>query len=926
MREDAPRRKVSHLEYSLNPEGIMLPLNLKNSRTWQKRILVMTGLGLALLLFCVALAIVVVARYADKVTVPPRVAIKANDPYSLLAEANRLSWLLNPSAAQRFAQAEVRFHELGDTKNEAWARIGRIRGQAVNTSFTKVSRELAAELENPIVKSDARLKLWCLAAKGYTDLDLDPGLAKRSWTEALEIANRLGETQWATRAEGELGILGFLEGDTGKAASLVGRALLSTIKNGDVGGQIRFLEMLGNGYNEVHRYSEALRFFDRAIKLANSSNDIGFPFMAYEGRSEALLALGRGAEARQTLEQALVAAKLRQNLGHQAQVLVLLGKLEANGNNWAKSVQYLQEANRIAKTFDFYRTLADSNFQMAKVHQASGDSKAAEDSLELAVRASRMIGDRYFLPRDLAALAALKSQLGRTSDADALYVQAEDVVDGLLVNANASYWRSGLSAAMGDIYVQHFKLILQDGDISRALQIIERVRGRAATARLQARSAFSTRSPAELQLENQISDMQLQLMRSENASQRPELLDKLLVLERQLGLTRNELALSEHAFLNQPATLRDVQGSLRQDEELVEYVLDEPQAFCITVSREHAIVTALPGGLNAIEQLTDKYLLKVRAKESAPDLAKRLYSILISPLPIPDDKTRLILVPDNKLHLLSFDALMDPSGKYLIESKIISYVTSASVFRFLRTRPRLHTPARDLLAIGDVSYNHEPDVVLASASMPRKVMRGLYDLFGTHLDNLPETREEVLTVGKETGKRSTVLLGQQATEAAFKAEPLEDFKVLHLAVHGIADADFPDRAALVLGRDSQSKEDGLLQGREIADLRLNADLVTLSACDLATGKLQGEAGINNLEEAFFIAGARAVVASLWSADDTLTRELMAGFYHHLVEGKDKTSALREAKLGLLHKYGKDTAPFYWAGFVLAGEGASPIAL
>jgi CHAT domain-containing protein len=190
---------------------------------------------------------------------------------------------------------------------------------------------------------------------------------------------------------------------------------------------------------------------------------------------------------------------------------------------------------------------------------------------------------------------------------------------------------------------------------------------------------------------------------------------------------------------------------------------------------------------------------------------------------------------------------------------------------------------------------------------------------------LPATREEVLTVSKETGDTSTVLLGEKATEAAFKAEPLDDFKVLHLAVHGVADVDFPDRAALVLGRDPRSKDDGLLQSREIADLRLNADLVTLSACDTATGKLQGEEGINNLEEAFFIAGARAVVASLWSADDTLTSALMEEFYKNLRKGWDKAEALREAKLALFYKYGKAVGPFYWAGFVLAGDGASSIA-
>lgn len=891
---------------------------------WKRRV-VTTLIALSSLLLIALAGVLVFVHLANRVRVPNPIAVNPEDPYTLLAESNRRAWLFNPSAAELFAQAEVRFREIGDARNEAWARIGRIRGETLTTSFTSVSQKLGLELQNPLLKNDPRLRLWCLAEKGYTDIDLNPGSAKRSWMEALTIADQLGEKQWATRAEGELGILGFLEGNTGKAANLLGGALLKTMKNGNVAGQIRFLEMLGNGYNEVHRYTEALRFFDRAINLAGASTEIGFPFMGYEGKSESLLALGRIPEAKETLQQALKSAQVRHNPGHEAQVLLLIGKLEANTGDNANAQIHLQQADDLAQKLSFYRTLADTNFQLARVYQSLNDMHAAENSLQLAVKTSRQVGDRYFLPRDLAALAALNIQMNRPSEADALYRQAEDVIDGLLVNANASYWRSGLSAALGDIYVQHFKLASHDGDISQAVEIIERVRGRAAAASLQARSSFIKQSQAELDLENRISDTQLALIRSESKAERPALLDTLLTLERELGLERNDLALSHPEFLSKPVSLKSIQATLREDEELLEYVLDEPQAFCITISRQGANITRLSSGRNAIEQLTDSYLAKIRAQQSAPELAKSLYSVLMSPLPLSPQKTRLIIVSDGKLHLLSFDSLMDTSGQYLVNIRTITYTTSASVFRFLRLRTPSHPPNKEMLAIGDVPYRDESRVFLASSSLPHRVVRGFADLFGARLDNLPATREEVLTVSKETGNKSTLLIGDQATEAGFKAQPLDQYKVLHLAVHGVTDSDFPDRAALVLGRDPHSNDDGLLQAREIADLHLNADLVTLSACDTAKGKLQGEAGMESLEDAFFTAGARAVVASLWSADDATTGSLMQHFYQHLAEGHDKATSLREAKLDLLHKFSGDAAPFYWAGFILTGEGATPIA-
>ena len=108
-------------------------------------------------------------------------------------------------------------------------------------------------------------------------------------------------------------------------------------------------------------------------------------------------------------------------------------------------------------------------------------------------------------------------------------------------------------------------------------------------------------------------------------------------------------------------------------------------------------------------------------------------------------------------------------------------------------------------------------------------------------------------------QQARALLGKDATEAEFKALPLADFRVIHLAVHGLGNSEFPDRAALVLGSSPTAGPDGLLQVREIRDLLpLRADLVTLSACDTGNGKLLGEEGIASLERAFLLAGAKSV--------------------------------------------------------------------
>jgi hypothetical protein len=164
-------------------------------------------------------------------------------------------------------------------------------------SWVDVSQMLGQHLDSPVVKTDPQLRLWCLAAKGYTDLEINPVSAKHAWTEAQTIAHQLGEAQWEARAKGELGIIAFLEGDSRHAATMVGDALLSAMASGDEGGQVRMLEMLGNGFNEAKRYGEALAFFERAIKTSRATLDAGFPFMAYEGESAALVNSNSHSEA-----------------------------------------------------------------------------------------------------------------------------------------------------------------------------------------------------------------------------------------------------------------------------------------------------------------------------------------------------------------------------------------------------------------------------------------------------------------------------------------------------------------------------------------------------------------------------------------------------------------------------------------------------
>ena len=849
----------------------------------------------------------------------------STDPQVLLAEANRLYWLNNgPKAAPLYAKAEKFFADRGDTRNQLYAQIGHLRSEAETMSFVDLSRFLNDQLNNPIMRNDPRLRLWCLAAKGYTDIEIDYRAEKLDWLEAQQIAKSLGEDRWVTRASGELGIIAFLEGNTGQGAKLLGTALVSTMTHGDTGGQIRFLEMLGNGMVEVNRPSEALMCFERSIRLAEANKDSGLPFMGYEGKAEALVALGRPDEAKRVLDDALAKARSQQKRGHEAQLLIVLGKLAEQNGNKQEAIANLEDAGQFAARVQFYRMEADAMFELAKLYRDSGDLATADARATQGLAASQRVGDRYYVPRNLTILADLKARRGRIAEAKALYKHAEDVIDGML-GGDDSYWNSSIAAAMGQTYLQHFELVAKEGDTAGAFQTLERVRGRTLASALEdRRAAPRTGSTEAATLDSYVANTQTRLMQTNSPVEREQLLDALAEYEWRLRLAWNE---GDQRFPIDPAPLAQVQESLTSDETLLEYVLAEPNSFCISVTRMTANLRVLPAGRKEIETLVQRYVDEVRAKKTSPEEAKQLYAFLVQPIPETSTGKRFVVVPDGILNLLPFEALQNSHAQYLLTSVAISYAPSATVLDALRRRDRQQESPRPFLGVGDVAYENQGgkgNRIPASETLRGRFVRSFADFVGMPLHDLPQTREEVESISRIVGKGAETLFGASATESAFKKEPLNQFRVLHLAVHGFADPLYPERSALVLGADPKTGEDGLLQVREIKKLRLSADLTTLSACDTGVGKLQGEEGVSDLAEAFLAAGSKTVVASLWSADDTFASALMERFYQRLALGEETSLALRGAKLDLLTKYGEQVSPFYWAGFVAIGDASTPI--
>jgi CHAT domain-containing protein len=191
---------------------------------------------------------------------------------------------------------------------------------------------------------------------------------------------------------------------------------------------------------------------------------------------------------------------------------------------------------------------------------------------------------------------------------------------------------------------------------------------------------------------------------------------------------------------------------------------------------------------------------------------------------------------------------------------------------------------------------------------------------GPELAPLTESKEEVRRIAALYPASSVALFtGASATEENVKGSALfAEARQVHFATHGSLNESQPQLSGLELARIGASKEDGTLRVYEIFNLRLNADLLTLSACDTALGKEVSGEGILGMTRAFFYAGARSLLVSLWPVSDRSTPDLMYDFYRHLGVAGTKAEALRQAKLSMIDSESYSD-PYFWGPFILSGE-------
>jgi CHAT domain-containing protein len=380
-----------------------------------------------------------------------------------------------------------------------------------------------------------------------------------------------------------------------------------------------------------------------------------------------------------------------------------------------------------------------------------------------------------------------------------------------------------------------------------------------------------------------------------------------------------------HAVATHPVPITDLQHELRPNELVIEYVLADPTSYGLAITSKSITPYSL-AARTAIRPQIRRYLGLLSKQQSDIRTARRLFQQLVEPIAEFHAYDRVIFIPDGDLHLLPFAALHDGS-QYVIGRHTTSVVSAATVLYMLRTPSRTVACNKPFVGFAPWAQENQSTGPRALATI-LQVFRGADGPKKSDFQPLPETRYEVITgrdqIDKLEGaqpRADQTKIGPDATEAEFKRLPLSTYQVLHLAVHGYADIEHPDRSALVFQHDPKDRsDDGLLQIREIRRLRLNSDLVVLSACKTALGPA-GEGGIVNIANAFLQAGARTVVSSFWPVSDHVTSEMMKVFYSHLANREPKAEALRNAAPTTMRA---GVPPYYWASFEISGDPAGTL--
>jgi CHAT domain-containing protein len=726
---------------------------------------------------------------------------------------------------------------------------------------------------------------------------------------------------------------------------------------------------IGNIYLHRGELSEALRYFSLSAKFSRELNDKRWLLNASKNMGVVLRRMGKYPEALNHYQSSL---SLARELGDELSVSGITNNiaiLHFSTGDYVRSLEYYEQSLKLKQKLDDISGQSNVLLGIGYLHSVQGNYRLAKDfymrSLELAekindtaliaralkncglissitndyrtaldyynksITYARRSGDKvilamalnnmgfsYYLMGDLPNAikyteesVAIKENLSDESNLaislnnlGSFYGMAEKYEKGIELAHRAAaighklgvpdlVWQS--ESTLGEICQRWGKNSEAEKHFESAIETVEGLRTRVA----------GTEEDQQRFFENKISPYYslFTLLAGQNRRE-----DALRLAERARGrvlldvLQRGRLSRTRTT----PFSMTQLETILDSQTAVLEFMVNDQSTTLILIDKDTKLNLNLFNVTIKREELK-RLVAEFRDQLATKDLlfkknARKLYDLLLGPVSEKlKDKRSLIVAPDGLLWDLPFQALQSEQS-YLLDQCSITYTPSISVLHEMVNLSRKRVESKPtLLAFGNPT------------------MGG-----GTRLEKLPEAEREVKTISTLFG--SEVFTGASAMEERAKAL-MGRHNILHFATHGILDDKDPMSSYLLLSPSPDRSSDGMLEAREVLNLRLKADLAILSACETARGRVGAGEGIIGLSWAFFVAGCPRTVVSQWKVETSSTTELMIAFHKEIKRNYETASQYRVAeslrKAALEIKQRKEYQhPFYWAGFISMGNG------
>jgi len=797
----------------------------------------------------------------------------------------------------------------------------------------------------------------------------DNATALEYFQKSLAELERIGDRRRSATVIDNIGRISRTLGDYANGLALARKALAIRESLDDREGMSRSLNSLSECYQAQGNYAAALDALRRSLEIRSA---IGYVLAVAEGQNNIAVvyeAQGNYPQAVAFLRKSLAlnAAKVHSD-SLSAEIYTHLGEVLFREGRNAQAVQSLKRSLRVSSASGLTLQAADARLALARAYMKLRQPSLAARELQQVLAFRNTTGDRSGRAEALIEMAEIERRRGHAAQGLALATEARDMADAMelpevrwlamttvgrmnVALKQSTAAREAFDAAIG--VVEDLRVLNAGGEESRSRFFANRLapyQERIALALEASNTAdafyFAERSKARVLLDVIRGDRIPITKAMTDAERRHE-----VELRTSLTSANSELLFAAQAMPRDEARVarlqrgRDERRVAYEDFQAVLYAahpelrvsradvpaIRAPEAqqllsgpsdaiveFVAGPDRTHAFVISATG-LRVFTLTTStveigRHVQQFRDQLANRDLrvsdsARRLYDMVLGPMRSAlSAKTSLIVVPDGTLWNLPFQALRRSDGRYLIEDVAVSYAPSVTVLRETM-RTRTDRPAAGaLLAFGNPAIGAGAEA--GGDSLPPT--RG-------GLAPLPETEHEVRQLTPIYGASSRVYVGAEAREDRWKAEAAS-YRVVHLATHGVVDNASPLYSHLMLA--SGGHDDGLLEAWEIMNTQLRADLVVLSACETARGRVAAGEGVIGLMWAVFVAGSPATLVSQWQVDSASSTALMVAFHREWSDGHRNVSkgrALQHASLEVLHTRGF-SHPFYWAGFILVGDG------